>query len=135
MKFLSLLLCFLALASCRNPSHSDHEHSEEKTHPAEAVLESSEERGFRLSAPAIQTLGIETIVLKQSGIAEVPPSALVYFQDEVGVYRLRDGWFRLIHLDDPQDLRAGDAVAIRGAAFLRVTDMSLFGEELSGHHH
>lgn len=135
MKTALFLLCCLAFAGCGESFQSrEHDH-EEKAQGAKAVLESSETLGFRLSPQAIQTLGIETTILSREGVTGIPPEALVYFQDEIGVYRLREGWFRLVHLDDPQELRAGDSVAVRGAAYLRVTDLSLSGGELAGHHH
>ena len=130
MKIVLLLVYLLTLFACRAPESQDHE-----GHPAEAVLEASPERGFRLAPQAVQTLGIETIPLQRGKPEEIPASALVYYQDEIGVYRLRDGWFRLIPLDAPEELRSGDSVAIQGAGFLRVTDMSLFGNQPSGHHH
>jgi len=131
MRSVLLFYCLLtALTACREPISEGHD-----AHGPQAVLESSPSEGFRLAPQALRTLGIETTPLKQGRIEEIPRSALVYYQDEVGVYRLRDGWFRLVPLDAPEELRPGDSVATQGAAYLRVTDMSLFGEQQSGHHH
>lgn len=130
MKNIVLVFGLLGLLACQQAEPESHE-----GHSQDAVLESSEERGFRLSPQALQTLGIETSPFPPGGIEKIPASALVYFRDEVGVYRLREGWFRLVALDHPEELQNGDAIAVRGAPFLRVTDMSLFGEQISGHHH
>ena len=135
MKTALHLLFLLALFACRAPNSHNLEKDPHEDHGTEAVLEASPEKGFRLAPQALRTLGIETISLKRGDPAELPTSALVYFQDEIGVYRLREDWFRLIPLDLPGELRPGDSVTIRGAGFLRVTDMSLFGEQSSGHHH
>lgn len=123
-----LILLLISVPACRPP--------EPVSKPTQqAVSEASEEKGFRLSPQAIRALGIETIPMQKNKPAEFPASALVYYQAEVGIYRLREGWFRLIPLDHLDELSPDDSVAIRGAGFLRVTDISLFGEHQSGHHH
>lgn len=132
MRTFLLVLGLLGTLACQRSESPHEEHHHDEAGPS-AVLESSESLGFRLAPQALQTLGIET--LEFHGIDAIPASARVYSQDEIGVYRLRDGWFRLIHLDQPEELRKGDAIAVRGAAFLRVTDMSLFGDPIGGHHH
>lgn len=107
--------------------------------PAPAVSESSADKGFRLSPQALKTLEVKTQPVG-SGRArlELPAGALVYFQDRVGVFRLRDGWFKFIEVRLPErpassakilsiELAAGDQVVTRGAALLRVMQINLEG--------
>ncbi len=136
--FLIGVALILGLAAGCKTAVEVHHHDEEEAHgeeefssvgPEKAVLEASREKGFRLSPEAIRILGIEWKELSGSP----PDSALVFYQDKVGVYRLREGMFQLI--PSSEKLQKGDAVATRGVSFLRVTEMELFGERVEGHGH
>ena len=112
--------------------------AEEKQMPA--VQETSPERGFRLSKKAVETLELKSAGITTSKTVKIPTSALVYFQDKVGVYRLRDRWYKLIpgtlseksqksSIFQSSDLTAGDQIVTEGVGLLRVADMDAFGGE------
>ncbi len=102
----------------------------------QAIVEKSSERGFRLSDPAQKRLGIRTRVIESEGEFQASPEALVHYGDQVGVYLLRGGWFKLVQVKWTKEasglvvvrspeLRQGDALVIGGAPFLRVTDLAI----------
>lgn len=107
--------------------------------PAPAGSESSAGKGFQLSPQALKALEVKTQpVGSKPARLELPVGALVYFQDRVGVFRLRNGWFKFVEvrlLERPAspakvssiELKAGDQVVTRGAALLRVMQMNLEG--------
>ena len=114
--------------------------------PERAVTAADPKRGIQLAEKAIQALQLKTRLISGDTF-DLPREAIVASREETGVYRLRDGWFRLIHGDisgtgitvrfQPEhaaDLRAGDAVVIEGAGLLRVADVAAF-EGGGGHHH
>jgi hypothetical protein len=105
--------------------------------PNKGVTEADEKYGIKLSPKAVASLGIETEVLNSKNIHMIPSSGLVYFQSEVGVYRERDGWFKLIEghvikrsgsnvTFEAAGLMPNDKVAIKGAALLRLTDLNVW---------
>ena len=57
------------------------------------ILDASSEKGIRLSEKAASTLEIKAAALDGNSSHKIPTAALVYFQGQVGVYRLRDGWY------------------------------------------
>lgn len=108
--------------------------------PGKAVLEASPENGMRLSEKAITTLGLKfrkiekplPLVISFSG----PTSPIVYHQAETGVYRLRDGWIKLIDVEilksspgkvtiQSRELKPGDQFVAEGASLLRVTELDV----------
>ncbi|MBI4396791.1 MAG: hypothetical protein HY548_06835 [Elusimicrobia bacterium] len=146
------LIGFLLLAQpplYAQNAHED-EHGEEETGvanvgPDSAVLEADPDRGFRLSEKARRTLDVE--FKPASGL--LPKSSVVHFKDETGVYRVRDGWFKLIEGEaEPHghqvrfvpehkgDLRKSDRIAVKGVPLLRVTELDVFsagGGDPHGH--
>ncbi len=138
--------------------HGEELHSNEETHeeaaeissevgPENAVTEANREDGFKLSEAALKTLGIETTLARNQFIL-VPEEAIVSFQAETGVYRFRDGWFKLVEgkaersgksmrfsPERQEDLKPGDRVAITGVPLLRVTELDTFGGSEEGHAH
>jgi hypothetical protein len=166
-KILSLVGFFLLTApllaeETHQEHHEDsdsHEHATEESHehhgeehsaatnvgPDSAVLEANPERGFRLSEKAVRALGVE--IKPSSGL--LPKSSVVYFKDETGVYRVRDGWFKLIEGEaEPQgsqirftpehkdELQKNDFIAVKGVPLLRVTELDVFsagGGDPHGH--
>ncbi|MBI5246839.1 MAG: hypothetical protein HY923_06625 [Elusimicrobia bacterium] len=103
------------------------------------AVETSPEKGMRLTDAALKTLEVKTEAAgAQRASYQLPASALVYSQDRIGVYRLREGWFKLIKvtlLGRPgtkasvrtAELKAGDRIVTRGAALLRVAQMDAEG--------
>jgi hypothetical protein len=94
--------------------------------------------GFRLNEKAKKNIGVVHQPLGSSPYT-LPASCLVYFGDQVGVYRFRQGWFKLVSISIDKKgpgnsvtfsggaFQAGDEVAVQGAALLRVTEMDVFG--------
>lgn len=132
--------------------HHEHHHEEvlminrAAVGPHQAVTDASAELGFKLSKPALDRLGIQMQNIKGPAPYRLPQSAMVFYQDQVGVYRHQNGWFRLItvrvrkrnqaniHFDSPE-LEEGDSLVTRGVSFLRVAEMEVFGEASGGHVH
>lgn len=105
----------------------------------QAAVEYSPEKGMRLTEPALRTLEVKTEPIgAQRERFQLPAGALLYSQDRVGVYRLREGWYKFIKvvlLGRPTarasvrtaELKAGDQVVTRGVALLRVAQMDIEG--------
>ena len=105
--------------------------------PQKGVLEANDKDGFTLSDQAFRTLGVQSKMIQSKQTHILPPKSLVYFQNEVGVYRLRKGWFKLIEgevlnrsssqvLFKSTGLIPGDQVVIEGAPLLRLTDLTIW---------
>lgn len=105
--------------------------------PTLAVLEANIKDGFRLSEKAKKVIGLVTKPLGSKPYI-IPPNAIVNYGDRVGVYRLRNGWFKLIEIRNSEglkssvainnaDLKNDDQVAVEGVALLRVSEMDAFG--------
>ena len=114
--------------------------AEEASNLEKGVLEAVPEKGIRLSEKAIATLEIKTTSLNGNSDHKVPTGALVFYQDNVGVYRLRGGWYKLIPITlenkssqssmiRSMELKSGDQIVVQGVALLRVADMDAFGGE------
>ena len=114
--------------------------------PGNAVTATDAEKGLQLSDEAVKTLGIKTQAVPEE--FTLPKSAIVTFKDETGVYRLRDGWYKLIEGEArpqgvlvrfiPQrkkDLRPGDTIVVEGAPLLRVAELDAFSTGEAGHGH
>lgn len=108
-----------------------------ETPSSKAVEETSEKLGFRLSQIAQKTIGLATEPVTSSGDHMFRNESLVRFQDKVGVYRLRDGWFKLVEgtiilkkagqkVFRCSEIGPGDGLVIQGTALLRVADMEAF---------
>ena len=107
--------------------------------PNMAVLEANLKDGFRLAEKAKKVIGLKTENLKSNPYS-VPANSLVYYGDKVGIYRLRDGWFKLIEIKvigkngsqstiSTNEFKEGDQIAVEGVALLRVSEMDAFGGE------
>ena len=129
MKLIGYLAISFALlsASCEQACCAD-----------KAVVESSVSQGIRLSDKARATLAIQNTRLTWRISGPVPAGSLVHYQDKVGVYRHRKGWFKLVEVSvisvsasrvtiRSEDLDTGDDVVVSGVALLRVADMQAFG--------
>jgi hypothetical protein len=168
MKFLVLVL-FLTLNLRAEDTHSPHdehgpEHAEESAHeedeehhgeeqeasssvgPGNAVPEANSETGFKLSEKALRTLGLQLETIQPQNTYTLSRSAIVYFKDEAGVYRLRDGWFKLVQGDTEaqgsqvrftpkESFQNGDQIVVKGVPLLRVADLDAFGGSGEGHAH
>ena len=127
-------------------SEEHHEEGGARTGQGKAVLEAGAKQGLRLAEKALKRLGIRTQRLVGPGSYRVPLPALVYAEEEVGVYRLRGGWFKHVDVEVSSktrdwaivrsgELRAGDELVIAGAPLLRVAELDVLGGEEAGHDH
>lgn len=110
--------------------------SEER--PGKAVFEISSELGMRIADKALKNIEVKTVEIDTTSDHSVPLSSLVHFQDQVGVYQLRQGWFKLINIQiikkyglqaiiRSSELKAKDEIVVSGAELLRVAEMDAFG--------
>ncbi len=126
--------------------HDEHEESEEESLGGvgknNAVTAADEHDGIRLSPKAIQTLGIKTAPFSKGTI---PASALVRYQDNIGVYRLRDDWFKLLPVTIKsqqgdslvivaEELKRDDQVVVVGTGLMRAAELDAFSGEASHSH-
>lgn len=130
--------------------HGEHDDHEEEPSagvgPGKAVLAASKSDGIRLSEKALQTLQIKTLPIQSVSDLQVPIAALVFHQAETGIYRFRDGWFKLIPVQmrsrkaesariSSPEIQTGDQVAVSGVPLLRVADLEAWGGSGDGHGH
>jgi hypothetical protein len=119
-------------------TRADEDEARASTGPGKAVVEVDKSKGIHLSEKAIQTLGLSTIPVTTGKLLVLPASCAVYSQNEVGVYRLRNGWFKLIEVQllskktpeisfKTSEFSQGDRVVNRGAALLRVAELETSG--------
>jgi hypothetical protein len=138
-----------------NQGHEDRAHGEEhgeeeefssSVGPGNAVTAAEPKNGFQMSDEALKTLEIKTQPIPANDA--FPKEAIVSFKDEAGVYRLRDGWFKLIEGETQplgnrirftphkkKDLRPGDQIVVQGVPLLRVTELDAFSSGEAGHGH
>lgn len=138
------LVSALVLAAAASGEHE--EEGGDRTGPGKAVLEASAERGMRLSEPASKRIGVKTVPVGKEPVHRLPVAALVVSEEEVGVYRLREGWFKHVDVEVVSrergsavvrsgDLAAGDRVVVAGAPLLRVAELDVLGGEGADHGH
>lgn len=119
----------------------EHENEEEAAGgvgPNNAVTAADEHDGIKLSPKTIKLIELKTELYDGQTI---PKSALVFYQDKIGVYRLRDGWFKLVPvtfnsqlLPQSKDLRSDDQIVTQAMGLLRVAELDAFSGEV-GHSH
>ncbi|MBL7542592.1 MAG: hypothetical protein JNL11_02195 [Bdellovibrionaceae bacterium] len=130
-----LLLCTVITIS----AVSQEEATGFRAGPNMAATEASLKDGFKLTDKAKEVIGVKTKSIGSKPYS-IPNEALVHYGDKVGVYRLRDGWFKLIEVQktnkdsgtstiSSSDLNEKDQIAIEGVALLRVSEMDIFGGE------
>ena len=147
-----------AASSPERPSHSepaaagshDTEADKEgsgKIGPNLAVVAADPAHGIKLSDLTARTIGLTLMPIRQSGTILLPREAIVHSKDQIGVYRWRDGWLKLILgqiTSDGElrrftpvktgDLQSGDQVATGAVPIIRATDIYVFNaEEGEGH--
>ncbi len=128
--------------------HGEEEETSSSVGPDKAVTEANPDDGFKLSEKALKALEIQTRAITSQGTVTIPATSLVEFKDEIAVYRLRDGHFKLIKgtaqkegqtvLFKPRissDLKSGDHVVTNGVPLLRVAELDAFSEGEAGHAH
>lgn len=139
----------------KEEGHGDHEeggHEEEEEGGArfgegKAITAGNKKDGIQLSAKAVQTLKLAHAPVQSSGgNFKVPFKSAVFFQDEVGVYRFKDGWYKLIEVElvsknstevvvKTSELKSGDQIVTSGVPLLRAAELEAWGGSGDGHGH
>jgi hypothetical protein len=115
-----------------------------KVGPEQAITQFDPKQGIQLSKSAINALDIQTQNIMGNGTYLIPKAALVQYQDEAGIYRLRNQWFKLLHVQilsrgptqltiKSAQLTLADKIVIRGAPLLRVADLTAPTATEAGH--
>lgn len=110
-----------------------------------AIEEVDETKGFRMSEEAKETIGVKLRKPSESPLV-IPKDALVVSLDKRGIYRYRDGFFKMLPVKiEGEDkntftvavngLRDGDEIAVEGVGLLRVTDIYSTDTSEYGHGH
>ena len=112
--------------------------SKDRVVPGKAVVAANEKEGFKLSEKAQRSLNLTFRKVNSSSLS-VPTNALISFQDFLAIYRLRDGWFRLVEVEptirgetatfSSKDLKSGDQMVVGNGGLLRVVELDVFGPE------
>lgn len=135
-------------APAKDEHEGGEEHGEEEASPNVGPgkgVEAFGHEGMKLSAKAAASLGLKTSPIASTGMVKVPASALVFFQDEVGVYRSRGGWIKLVEVElgertkrdavvRSKKLKPGDQLVVAGTAAIRVIELDLTSGDV-GHGH
>ena len=132
-----LLIVWLFLVFFAIPLLADEDdEAKERSANPNAAIQAFCDEGIKLSEKAEKTIGLKTEAAKGNGpIFEVPLKSLVYHQSEIGIYRQREEWFKLIDVEvlsktgstvkvKSAELKSDDQIVIDGAAFLRVAEIS-----------
>ena len=104
-----------------------------------AVYETSE-LGMKLTEKALVNIEVKTVRVGERSQLNCAREALVFYQDQIGVYRLREGWFKLVQVTVIKknnleaiirsgELRSTDDLVVHGADLLRVSEMDAFESE------
>ena len=130
--------------------HSGHDdHGGPKFGKGRAIVEiKNEGKLFKLATGAIKTLSLQTVKLDtpNKGFYEIPSSAVVDFQDEIGIYRQKGDWFELVEVKVVQrgkysakvnspKLAKNDQIVSQGVPLLRVAHLEASGQGGQGHAH
>lgn len=147
-----LVSLFIATELPSSWAHSHEEEGEEKEEgsasvgPGKAITQADKKEGIQLSKNAIQSLGIKLQVIQSEKTHRFPKQALVHFQDEVGIYRLRGDWFKLVEIQilsqtgsevtvKTDEIQPKDQIVIGGVPLLRVAELEAWGGSGDGHGH
>lgn len=107
-----------------------------------AVTAADEHEGIQVSAKAQKAIGLQSESYQNGS---VPITALVRHQNQISVYRLRDGWYKRVPVQiekiengqafiQTDELSQGDFVVVQSVALLRVAELDAFSGEV-GHSH
>jgi hypothetical protein len=102
------------------------------------VVAADPKSGFVLQKSAEQNFAIKITVLDAGPLWLVPRAALVYSGLETQIFRRRGDHWRSVDVEvvrkraelveiRSQDLRRGDAIAVKGGGFLKIIEQSVFG--------
>lgn len=127
--------------------HEDeHGHGEGKAVGAgKAITEVDEKKGFKLSPEAMKTLNVGFQIVSGSEFT-ISTESLVSFKKINGVYRFRDGYFKLVdvtllkttkdgyHVNAPL-VENGDQILIKAVGLVRIADVYSTDTSEYGHGH
>jgi hypothetical protein len=144
-KFLYILWIGLITSSFANDEHSE-EVNTEKFAPGKAITAASKKDGIQLSDKASKTLGLTYVNVTGGGTFKVPFKSVVFFQDEAGIYRFKNGWHKMIEVEvvsrtateviiKTSELHSGDQIAKEGVPLLRAAELEAWGGSGDGHGH
>jgi hypothetical protein len=128
--------------------HSDHDHKHgggKAIGEKKAIIQVDEKKGFKLSKEAIKTLKLKLKTVDGDEF-KISKSTLVASKNSKGVYRFRDGFFKLLpakilkktnkeyHIK-VSGVEFGDQIVINGVGLLRVSDVYSTDKSEYGHSH
>lgn len=130
-----ILISSMLILSITTSSFADGDHSAPAT--KDGAAKALEEGEFSITEKAEKRLGIQWLVLQGSGPWKVPSDTVLSIKFTKASYRKFEGRITLIILDkikkegdfywiSSPDLQEGDAVAIKGVKYLRLTELDLF---------
>ena len=110
-----------------------------------AIEEVDERKGFKMSKEAKKTIGVKLRKLSEGPVV-IPKEALVVSLNKRGIYRYRNGFFKMLPVkikgEDKntfivtvEGLKNGDEIAVDGVGLLRVTDIYSTDTSEYGHGH
>lgn len=137
MKQLFFIICTIILVNFQLNAWAD-EDGAPKLISDKAVIAADKDKGFKLSEPAVQRLGITYETLNDSKTFKVPSSAIVYHESEAGIYIVKEGWFKLVDVEieklsgkdifiSSTSLNNGLKVVVSGVPLLRIAELDAFG--------
>ncbi len=111
--------------------------------PEKAITNANKADGFKLSAIALKKLEIKTSKIQSKDSIKIPTSSLVFFQSDVGIYRVRLGWFKLIPIKilnksynettiTSSEIKNEDEIVVSGSDLLRLADLNLWSSDEGG---
>lgn len=129
------LLLFLTTA--RQISFASDEEMPASVGPGKAVIAADERLGIRLSEKAKTTIGYKLASISATTPLAVPTSSLVYYQNHVGIYVVRDDWNKLVAVQvarkttsevvvKSEQIKSGDQIVVSGVALLRAAELDAF---------
>lgn len=135
----NLFFAFVFLLSLSAFAEEADEGKKGRVGPGKAVVEASEKDGLKLSEKALKNLELDFMAVLGGTNISVPASALVHFQDFSAIYRLRNGWFKMVEIEptirgqmaqfNSKDISSGDQIVISNPGFIRVIELDVFGPE------
>lgn len=139
MKFCILLSAAVLFATQVLADDDEGGMKKDRVGPDKAVLDASETEGLRIAPETLKLFDVRMSPIDGREKVAVPATSLVHFQDFSAVYRVRDGWFRMVEIEpeikndtalfSSKEFRKGDQIVVQNAALLRVVELDIFGPE------
>ncbi len=137
MKHLSkLVLCFSILICAGVTKADEDDEAKEKAEMKNSKSSNESLEGFKISAASQKRFGVKMVAVHGDfSNLEVPQSSLVYHQNEVGIFRVRNESFKLLEIKilskantttkiKCNELQSGDFIVTEGAPLLRVAEIA-----------